>query len=194
VEQGKRTLKEGVMADPLRSRVSRRRALKLGVGLAAVAAAAGPIEAFGAGTSGSATDLIDGVGEIMAADQHETLDRTNVVVRMVGDQTISARLTGFPAGFKPRVGDLVAVDTRTTRVLCSPEGQPITVESVPTAHPLTLWSVGTPMMNSGVLTIGTLRLVPSAAVQDAAQRKARIAVGTLESTLSDRQVLATRTA
>jgi hypothetical protein len=149
---------------------------------------------FAAGTSGATADLIDGVGEIKAADQHETCDGTNVVVRMVGGQTVSARLTGFPAGFAPRVGDLVAVDTRTTRVLCSPVGQPTTVESVPTAHPLVRWSFGTPMMKAGALTIGILRLVPSATVLDAAQSKARIAICTLDSMLSDRQVLTTRPA
>lgn len=191
------------MADPLRSLVSRRRVLKVGVGVAAVAAATSPIEAaFAAGSSGATSDVMDGVGEIKSVVQQmgdASCDRTDVAVRMVGGQTISARLIGFPAGFMPRVGDLVAVDTRTTRALCAPVlgatvPQPTTVETVPTAHPLARWSFGTPIMKADELTIGAYRLVPSVNVLDAAHRNARIAVCTLDSTLRDRQVLATRTA
>jgi hypothetical protein len=185
------------MLDSLVARLSRRKALKLGAGLVAVAAAAGPLEmmrAFAAGPS-STSDLINGVGTVEAIQENTAVDGTvsrSVVARIVGGEVVSAKLTGFPSDVSPRIGDLVAVDMRTSKPLCAPTGiQTVIVQ--PTAVPLTSWSLGIPAMEAGVIRIANVRLVPNAEVLDAAQRRATIAVGTLDSTLPDRQVLATRT-
>lgn len=185
------------MLDSFLLRLSRRGALKVGAGVVALVAAAGPIEAartLAAFPEGSTRDPIDGVGEV------EGVDGGSVVARVFGGQTVSAALVGFPAGFTPRVGDLVAVDTRTVRVLCAPTSQPGatvaqtgSVNSSPTAHPLCRWLVGTVGMKSGVPSICNVSLVPSALVLEAAERRAPVTICTEDTTLPDRQVLAIRT-
>ena len=189
------------MWDSFVARLSRRKALKLGAGIVALTATLGPIEAvraLAAAPDGSTSDLMNGVGMVEAVDEdivHTDCDGSpsrNVLARMVDGQTVTAKLRGFPAGFSPRVGDLVAVDTRTLKPLCLPTGvQTVAVE--PTAHPLSSWSLGIPATLAGVLRIGHVHLVPNADLLQAAERRATIQVLTLDSTLPDRQVLAIRT-
>jgi hypothetical protein len=174
-------------------RFSRRKALQLGVGIAVTAAVNGPAKVALASGANSLDERdvngvpIDGTGEVV-----DTNGQT-VLVRMADGHAVSATLVGFPIGIAPRPGDLVAVDSR-------PQSRPYYLKPqeaasaawAPVALPLCRWSVGTPKDTAGVTSIGSLRLAPSVKVAKAAEAGTMIAICTMDSVLSDRQLLATR--
>jgi hypothetical protein len=173
----------------LLSRLSRRRALKLGAG-AAFAAAFGHFaeSAFAAGGTAAAGSPIGAV---------TTIDGESVVVQVrETGQVLTACLGQFPAGVSPRVGDLVAVSagrpmvaaTARCRAAASAAGVPLI------AVPVVTWTVGVPASRNGELIIGTRRLAGSDSVAAAASAGKAVSVGTLDSTLSDHIVLAIRPA
>jgi hypothetical protein len=166
--------------------ITRRHALRLGAAFAAAMAALGPVNAVLAVRPGRSTrSLIDGLVEV------ERVVGNNVVAKTSTGQ-ISARLVGFPAGFSPRKGDLVAVRTQVTKPLCAPTRPAAVLDGGATAYPVYSWSVGVPEMAGGALRLGDVRLAPSASVLLAAENRTRIAVFVLDSTLPDRQVAFTR--
>ena len=172
----------------LLSRVSRRRALKLGVG-GAFAAAFGHFakSAFAAGATAAGGPSIGAV---------TMLNGVNVVVKVrTTGQVLSARLGQFPRWVAPRVGDLVAVSaglpTDTSKALCREAGA---AAAALIAVPVVTWTVGVPASQNGELMIGARRLAGSDSVAAAASTGTAVTVGTLDSTLSNHQVLAVRRA
>ncbi len=178
--------------------ISRRTALRAGLvslgGLAASALGFGEVLATDElGRPDDASEVgADGVAVV------EGVAGGYVTARMPDARVVSAELVGFPAGFAPRAGDLVAVDTRTIRPLCAPElagdvsETSTTKESPPTAHPLTRWHLGTPTIDGNTVRVGKVRLIPSQGVIEAAARGEKVKIATLSTTLAERQVLAVR--
>lgn len=180
--------------------LTRRAALKAGVlGGAALAgspfigrvvAASGPLTSFDPGGEAQ----VDGVGTV------EVVQGESLTARTGRGRVVSATLVGFPRGFAPRAGDLVAIDrSHNLRPLCAPVGGAPNVagvarESTATAHPLCRWATGIPSLKGGAVFMGSIRLVPTPALVETATQGVRVNVCTLDSTLPDRQVLAVRTA
>jgi hypothetical protein len=132
-----------------------------------------------------------------------------VALRTKAGEPLSALLSGFPQGFKPRVGDLVglaernpsggamprmpAIQLTSARCVSPASVSDPAVERQLSAVPLCSWRRGIPTINrDGRLSIQGVALVESVAVRDAAMNSKAVAICTLDSTLETLQVLETR--
>jgi hypothetical protein len=188
---------------------SRRTMLKVGMGLAAVAAGgryfgSGDVLAAMPGPSSEAVRSFPLIAEVVGVTD------LGLALRTTAGQSLSAVTYGFPREFNPRVGDLVGIAVRdsagrpvppmpngqltSASPLCAPMSSPTNAGGPQfSAVPLSSWRRGVPAINQyGKLRIEGVSLVESAAVREAATRGQEITIYTLDSTLDTLQVLGTR--
>src|ERR1700681_821031 len=185
---------------------ARRTMLKLGVGMAAVAAAGRYF------ATGSVLAALPVSGRPTSQTLPVTAEITGVADHVLGLRTktgerLSATAYGFPSGITPRVGDLVALAERDAAGAAEPpvtHSQPACLRTSTlsdpasqrelSAVPLATWRTGIPAVSgSGRLSINGVALVESRAVREAAVKGQTITIFTLDSALDTQQVLGTTT-
>lgn len=187
--------------------LSRRRVLKLGAGVAvAAAAASGAGDVLAAGLPQLSGGGLPAVTKVTGVSGQTLTGRTTT-----GTQ-VSAEMVGFPVGFVPRAGDLVAVAERGPGGTAVPPASPsqldaharcrsasaqtvseLAAQGQLSAVAVCTWRRGVPAIDrQGRLSIQGVSLVDTPAVRAAAASGTPIAICTLDSTLPSLQVLATR--